>query len=194
MDAKDILDNMAVMEPSDYARGGAVPTRVGDEYQAALPVLSDDDVHEDYPEKGMLVWSPIIGPESDLDNYENKAVNMFGYNKEQALAMLFWHKHQLGKAVVDLEKFTPVPSEWTETDKVLFQQAFKIQGKKFQLIQKMLPEKSIKSLVQHYYSRERAAMVDKQNKKQSMMREEEKIEEASDYVVVGQNDEGGPGL
>ena len=93
-----------------------------------------------------------------------------------------------------MEKFTPLPSEWTETDKVLFQQAFKIQGKKFQLIQKMLPEKSIKSLVQHYYSRERVATVDKQNKKQSVLREEEKIDETRDYVVVGESIEGGPSL
>lgn len=181
------------MEPSDYARGGVVPTRVGDEYQAALPVRSDD-IYENYPEKGMLVWSPVNGQESELDKYEHKAVKMYGYNKEQALAMLFWHKHQLSRAVMDLEKFTPLPSEWTETDKVLFQQAFKIQGKKFQLIQKMLPEKSIKSLVQHYYSRERVATVDKQNKKQSVLREEEKIDETRDYVVVGESIEGGPSL
>jgi len=147
--------------------------KVGEEYQAKLPVCNTHNQRllEDYPEKAMLMWSPSSLPEADVSRYLVQAVDMHGYNQEQALAMLFWHKHQVARASQDLANFTPSPSEWSESDKILFEQAFKMQGKKFELIQKNLPEKSIKSLVQHYFSRERAAMVTKQSKKQGMERE-----------------------
>jgi hypothetical protein len=34
-----------------------------------------------------------------------------GYNAEQAYGMLFWHKHDLEKAVIDLANFTPFPGK-----------------------------------------------------------------------------------
>lgn len=52
--------------------------------------------------------------------------------------MLFWHKHDLEKAVVDLANFTPFPDEWTKEDKVLFEQAFQFHGKCFHRIRQMV--------------------------------------------------------
>lgn len=114
------------------------------------------------------------------------AKEKYGYNGEQALGMLFWHKHDLERAVMDLANFTPFPDEWTIEDKVLFEQAFQFHGKSFHRIRQMvsnsmvrggevivkfslqLPDKSIPSLVKFYYSwkktRNRTSMMDRQEK------------------------------
>ncbi|MGH0186810.1 UNVERIFIED_CONTAM: hypothetical protein FKN15_022564 [Acipenser sinensis] len=60
-----------------------------------------------------------------------------GYNMEQALGMLLWHKHDVEKSLADLANFTPFPEEWTLEDKVLFEQAYSFHGKSFHRIQQM---------------------------------------------------------
>lgn len=52
--------------------------------------------------------------------------------------MLFWHKHDLEKALIDLSNFTPFPDEWAVEDKVLFEQAFQFHGKSFHRIRQMV--------------------------------------------------------
>lgn len=56
----------------------------------------------------------------------------------QALGMLFWHKHNVDRALTDLANFTPFPDEWTVEDKVLFEQAFSFHGKSFHRIRQMV--------------------------------------------------------
>ena len=64
-----------------------------------------------------------------MNKYEDTAVTKYGYSKEQALAMLFWHKYNLSGAYRDLVRFTPVPSEWSSYDKLLFEQTLKVTRK-----------------------------------------------------------------
>lgn len=73
-----------------------------------------------------------------MEEYISVAKEKYGYNGEQALGMLFWHKHDLDKAVQDLANFTPFPDEWTVEDKVLFEQAFQFHGKSFHRIRQMV--------------------------------------------------------
>lgn len=106
-----------------------------------------------------------------VEGYVTLAKEKFGYNIEQALGMLFWHKHDIVKAVSDLENFTPFPEEWNKEDKVLFEQAFQFHGKCFHRIRQMLPDKSIASLVKFYYSwkktRSRTSVMDRQEKRKN---------------------------
>lgn len=125
-----------------------------------------------------------------LEEYINLAKERYGYNAEQALGMLFWHKHDLEKAVTDLANFTPFPDEWSKEDRVLFEQAFTFHGKCFHRIRQMvsqlgcehkeflakaslfkLPDKSIASLVKYYYSwkktRTRSSAAERQEKKKA---------------------------
>nr|XP_009927286.1 PREDICTED: REST corepressor 3 isoform X3 [Haliaeetus albicilla] len=118
----------------------------------------------------MLVWSPYHNiPDAKLDEYIAIAKEKHGYNVEQALGMLFWHKHNIEKSLADLPNFTPFPDEWTVEDKVLFEQAFSFHGKSFHRIQQMLPDKTIASLVKYYYSwkktRSRTSLMDRQARK-----------------------------
>ena len=78
-----------------------------------------------------------------VDEYIQIAKEKHGYNTEQALGMLFWHKHNVDKALSDLANFTPFPDEWTVEDKVLFEQAFSFHGKSFHRIRQMVNIKLI---------------------------------------------------
>lgn len=73
-----------------------------------------------------------------VEDYIVLAKDKYGYNGEQALGMLFWHKHDLERAVMDLANFTPFPDEWSVEDKVLFEQAFQFHGKSFHRIRQMV--------------------------------------------------------
>ncbi|XP_059400110.1 REST corepressor 3-like [Carassius carassius] len=142
----------------------------------------------------MLVWSPyhtIV--DSKLDEYIAIAKEKHGYNVEQALGMLFWHKHSIEKSLADLPNFTPFPDEWTVEDRVLFEQAFSFHGKSFHRIQQMLPDKSISSLVKYYYSwkktRSRTSLMDRQTRKlANRSNPDESEEEMEDAIPVEAND------
>ncbi|XP_014285675.1 REST corepressor 1 isoform X2 [Halyomorpha halys] len=146
--------------------------RVGREYQAIIPPLIPVNERnlEECPDRALLVWSPTNTiSDRNLDAYITIAKEKYGYNGEQALGMLFWHKHILQNAINDLPNFTPFPDEWTVEDKVLFEQAFQFHGKSFHRIRQMLPDKSIATLVKHYYSwkktRCRTSLMDKHARK-----------------------------
>ncbi|XP_069494203.1 REST corepressor 1 isoform X1 [Ambystoma mexicanum] len=166
---------------SDDEHGGGM--RVGLQYQAVVPDY-DAEVAKSCQERenlGMLVWSPNQNlSEAKLDEYISIAKEKHGYNMEQALGMLFWHKHNIEKSLADLPNFTPFPDEWTVEDKVLFEQAFSFHGKTFHRIQQMLPDKSIASLVKFYYSwkktRTKTSVMDRHARKQKREREESEEE------------------
>ncbi|XP_023949679.1 REST corepressor 1 isoform X2 [Bicyclus anynana] len=129
--------------------------RVGRDYQAVCPELEPVEQRkpDQISDRALLVWSPTSDiTDLKLDEYITTAKEKYGYNGEQALGMLFWHKHDLSRASMDLANFTPFPDEWTVEDKVLFEQAFQFHGKSFHRIRQMLPDKSIASLVKYYYS------------------------------------------
>ncbi|XP_037546325.1 REST corepressor 3 [Nematolebias whitei] len=172
-----------------------VGMRVGADYQANIPEF--DPVSTKYPEKdsgGMLVWSPYHSiVDAKLDEYISIAKEKHGYNLEQALGMLFWHKHNIEKSLADLPNFTPFPDEWTVEDKVLFEQAFSFHGKSFHRIQQMLPDKSISSLVKYYYSwkktRSRTSLMDRQARKlATRSNQDDSDEEMEDAIPIEAND------
>uniref|UniRef100_A0A8B9SLR9 REST corepressor 1 n=3 Tax=Anatidae TaxID=8830 RepID=A0A8B9SLR9_ANAPL len=172
--------------PPSAAGGGM---RVGPQYQAVVPDFDPAKLARRSQERenlGMLVWSPNQNlSEAKLDEYIAIAKEKHGYNMEQALGMLFWHKHNIEKSLADLPNFTPFPDEWTVEDKVLFEQAFSFHGKTFHRIQQMLPDKSIASLVKFYYSwkktRTKTSVMDRHARKQKREREEseDEMEEAN---------------
>ncbi|MEQ2170010.1 REST corepressor 1, partial [Goodea atripinnis] len=128
--------------------------RVGPQYQAVVPdfdpgknwnvAIIDQRQHVAKAAHlrdnlGMLVWIPSSClNQTQLDEYIAIAKEKHGYNMEQALGMLFWHKHNVEKSLADLPNFTPFPDEWTVEDKVLFEQAFSFHGKSFHRIQQMV--------------------------------------------------------
>lgn len=146
--------------------------RVGKSYQAEVPSILPlgERRPEQCPERALLVWAPKSDlNEGSLEHYIWLAKDKYGYNAEQALGMLFWHRHDLEKATSDLANFTPFPDEWTTEDKVLFEQAFQFHGKSFHRIRQMLPDKTIAQLVKYYYlwkkTRQRSSLIDRHARK-----------------------------
>uniref|UniRef100_A0A8C4ZEC7 REST corepressor 2 n=1 Tax=Gadus morhua TaxID=8049 RepID=A0A8C4ZEC7_GADMO len=188
--------------------------RVGGDYQAQIPEFNPDSPNR-YNEKdkrSMLVWCPNTHvTDAMLDEYILMAKEKHGYNMEQALGMLLWHKHDVERSLADLANFTPFPEEWTVEDKVLFEQAFSFHGKSFHRIQQMLPDKLISSLVKYYYcwkkTRSRTSVMDRQARRLVHKREKEdsndEVEEAdpgsdSDFEIDAKKESvkqapGGPG-
>lgn len=164
--------------------------RVGCDFQAMIPECKPDSParFSNKEFKGMLVWSPTpCVSDTKLNEYIVMAKEKHGYNIEQALGMLLWHKHDVERSLADLANFTPFPDEWTVEDKVLFEQAFSFHGKSFQRIQQMLPDKVIPSLVKYYYfwkkTRMRTSVMDRQARK-LMAKKEESPEEMEDGKKV----------
>uniref|UniRef100_A0A674GNX8 REST corepressor 2 n=1 Tax=Taeniopygia guttata TaxID=59729 RepID=A0A674GNX8_TAEGU len=156
-------------EASEDEHGHDSMIRVGADYQAVIPDCKPESParYSNAELKGMLVWAPNhCVSDAKLDRYIAMAKDKHGYNIEQALGMLLWHKHDVEKSLADLANFTPFPDEWTVEDKVLFEQAFSFHGKSFARIQQMLPDKLIPSLVKYYYSwkktRSRTSVMDRQ--------------------------------
>ncbi|XP_060110675.1 REST corepressor 2 [Heteronotia binoei] len=166
--------------------------RVGADYQAVIPECKPESParYSNKELKGMLVWSPNhCVSDAKLDKYIAMAKEKHGYNIEQALGMLLWHKHDVEKSLADLANFTPFPDEWTVEDKVLFEQAFSFHGKSFARIQQMLPDKLIPSLVKYYYSwkktRSRTSVMDRQARK--LLSKKEK-DDSNDELEEGRQD------
>lgn len=164
-------------ESSEDEREGTI--RVGRDYQAVPPpfIPKPERRSDQCQERALLVWSPSTNiANQKLDEFIQVAKEKYGYNAEQALGMLFWHKHDLDRALQDLSNFTPFPDEWSVEDKVLFEQAFQFHGKSFHRIRQMLPDKSIAALVKYYYSwkktRTRTSLMDRQARKLTSVRED----------------------
>lgn len=144
--------------------------RVGKDYQVPIPSIKDR-LEDKYDDRALLMWSPMSEdtPDSKIEEYITLARDKYGYTVEQALGMLFWHKHDLEKAALDLANFTPLRDQWSKEDKILFEQAFQFHGKCFHRIRQMLPDKSIADLVKFYYcwkkSRNRLSVMDRQEER-----------------------------
>ncbi|KAM6969668.1 REST corepressor 1 isoform 2-T2 [Tautogolabrus adspersus] len=178
---------------SDEEHGGG-GMRVGTQYQAVVPDFDPEVAQTAHLREnlGMLVWIPSSClNQTQLDEYIAIAKEKHGYNMEQALGMLFWHKHNIEKSLADLPNFTPFPDEWTVEDRVLFEQAFSFHGKSFHRIQQMLPDKSMASLVRFYYSwkksRSKTSLMDRQTRKQKREKDDSD-EEVEDGHVNPQSD------
>lgn len=129
--------------------------REGPEYQATIPEFNPSNqplkLAPDSSYATML-WAPNSKTlDAKVDLYVRIAREKYGYDEEQALGLLFWHGHNVDRAVADLPNFTPVPNDWTVEDVVLFEQAFHFHGKNFHRVHLMLPDKSIGNLVKYYY-------------------------------------------
>ncbi|XP_048853950.1 REST corepressor 2-like [Brienomyrus brachyistius] len=179
-------------DSSDEDRTHDSMIRVGGNYQAQIPEYKPDSLarYAENDQRGVLVWSPsYLVSEAQLDEYILMAKEKHGYNIEQALGMLLWHKHDVEKSLADLANFTPSPEDWTVEDKVLFEQAFSFHGKSFHRIQQMLPDKLISNLVKYYYSwkktRSRTSVMDRQARRLVSKKEKDDSNEAEEGADGG---------
>ncbi|XP_016659529.1 REST corepressor-like isoform X1 [Acyrthosiphon pisum] len=127
--------------------------RVGSDYQADIPelLLRPENKHKQRPKSLKLWFPPKKISEVQLNDYILLSKNKYSYDTEQCLGLLYWNKHNLEKSIRDLSNFSPHPN-WSILDKSNFESAFNKFGKDFVQINKMLPDKSLKSIICYYYS------------------------------------------
>lgn len=172
--------NAETMNLNDLIQENAEKIRVGRDYQAVIPKLLvlPKNRRERLNKKALLVWSPTDTiSEIKLNEYILLSKEKYGYNSEQALGMLYWHHHDMEKALSDLSNFAPQPDDWSTDDKVTFESAFNSIGKNFLRIKQMMPDKPIASLVKYYYlwknKRKKSSVIDRQAKKLANVRANE---------------------
>ncbi|XP_071989087.1 REST corepressor 3-like isoform X1 [Engystomops pustulosus] len=99
------------------------------------------------------LWSPDHNiPDDELDEYINITKTEHGYNEEQALALLHINNYDIKKAMSEIKDFMPITENWSDEEKRLFVKGLRIYGKRFHLIQKMIPQKSTAQIVKYYYT------------------------------------------
>jgi len=82
--------------------------RIGKDFQADVPELNPGGVASEGT-GSVLVWTPNTDMRGEnVDAYLNVAKEQFGFNVEQALGLLFWHKYSIERAVEDLPNFCPL--------------------------------------------------------------------------------------
>jgi len=141
---------------SVHSSGVSEKIRLGTEYQTEIPELLLDEQKQEYEleteEPSVMLWSSTTSlPDEDIESFVKKACKEYRYSSEQAHGMLFWHQYNVDKASEDLSNFTPSPDEWNDKEKLMFEKGFQWHGKQFDLIKKLLPQKNMKALIQHYY-------------------------------------------
>lgn len=172
--------NAEMSEVDDLIQENAEKIRVGRDFQAVIPKLMvpPKNRRERLNKKALLVWSPTDNiSEHKLNEYILLSKERYGYNSEQALGMLYWHHHDMEKALSDLSNFAPLPDDWSPDDKLTFESAFNSIGKNFLRIKQMMPDKPIASLVKYYYlwknKRKKTSVIDRQAKKLANVRTNE---------------------
>ncbi|GFQ69225.1 REST corepressor 2 [Trichonephila clavata] len=104
-------------------------------------------------EKSTLVWSPCSTiDDKGLVEYLNEAKEKNEHTEEQSLGLLFYNRYNLEQSREDVKKHVPLPDIWSKQDKEMFEEGFKIYGKNFSMIHRRLPDKSMKRIIEYYYS------------------------------------------
>lgn len=86
-------------------------------------------------------------------DYVTLASEKYGYSKEQALSLLYWHNFDFQKAQPQLAVHFPHPEaqSWSKHDETAFRFFLVENEKNFTRLKLVLAEKSMRSLVRHYY-------------------------------------------
>ena len=113
-------------------------------------LLKPSDTRFDLKEKEICVWKPpsLIPPsqhhlhhspsDQEIEKYLEEAVNKYSYNLEQALGLLYFNRHDIQTSIKDMSVFVPQPNQWTNEDKIVFEQAYMFHGKNFNKIKQVV--------------------------------------------------------
>jgi hypothetical protein len=133
--------------------------RVGEKYQANLK--ESTGLLSSPQSKSLLIWSPVpLLFEKRLDEFCNivrsNLLTCSRYRLEYALYSLHQNKYSFPNALYDLFSGTATEEwgiypEWSELETANFEKGFLLHGKKFHLIQLLIPSKTVSCIIQYYY-------------------------------------------
>ena len=76
-----------------------------------------------------------------VEGYLNTACSISSYSIEQALLLLAHNKHDIKASLLKTKRFLPAPTEWSDEDRILFEQAYNYHGKNFYKIKQCVSER-----------------------------------------------------
>ncbi|GFT96910.1 mesoderm induction early response protein 2 [Nephila pilipes] len=136
--------------------------RVGEKYQCVVPDLIQCDDEELGTEKDTLLWNPNVLSESETNHYLETICCQDAVDVEKGLWLLHRCKYDVNEAIRRHRSMPPVSNayyhSWTESERNHFERGFKLHGKNFTAIQKMVRSKGMEDIIQYYYSYKRGKM------------------------------------
>lgn len=155
---------------SDYLSSGKSDKeneiKIGPNFQADIPPLienEDDLIEPDYNDK--LLWKPSEISETVVNNYLKsiKSSQCRRMSEEEALYLLHQCDYDTDEAFRRLQLLPePVSEEdiWSEEECRHFERVLQYHGKKFRLVTKVVPSKSVQDVVKFYYFWKRSERYD----------------------------------
>ncbi|XP_041771781.1 REST corepressor 1-like [Anopheles merus] len=147
-EAKHLMDEMLHGIPKKSSR-------VGSAYQAEIPEFVPPNRRrsaERQNEPEVPLWVPKENiPEPALQEFLTVAKGRHRCNYEQAMALLYREGYNLERAYHALTNYIVHHETWAEEQRALFAKAYHLYGKNFHLYHRILPNKSLYSIVQYYY-------------------------------------------
>ncbi|CAL1276457.1 unnamed protein product [Larinioides sclopetarius] len=128
--------------------------RVGTEYQCEVPDSIEDDVPDRPSSPDTLLWNPKALPEDIVDYYLRSVGCRDAVDEEKALWLLHRCEYNVDEAVRRHSFMPPISqnnSSWSECERSCFERGYRIYGKNFSSIQKMIRSKSAEDIIEYYY-------------------------------------------
>ncbi|GFW12175.1 mesoderm induction early response protein 2 [Trichonephila clavipes] len=130
--------------------------RVGSKYQCEVPERQLVHVEEFASEKDVLLWNPNILPDDETNCYLETVGSRDAVDVERALWLLHRCNYDTKEAIRRHENLPEVSNDyfhsWTDCEINHFERGFKLHGKNFAAIQKMVRSKGMEDIIQYYYS------------------------------------------
>ncbi|CAL2030267.1 unnamed protein product [Caenorhabditis brenneri] len=126
--------------------------KIGSNHQAVLSALRGDG-REGLPENEHRIWDCEVKlDQQKLDEYLEEAAGRYRIPIDRALYILRKYEHDFQKAIVACANRKELKDVWSKEEKSLFSMAFYHFGKNFKKIHAAMPQRSLGSIHQYYYS------------------------------------------
>jgi len=166
-------------DDDDEYMSGRNKIQVGNQYQAILPDLVEEDKKKinDYRSKTKLeklMWSPYLYDEKrsfknkdKLQEYLEYATRKHYFSEVQALYVLNLCQYDVLAATRQIQNLAPLPDMWMDDEHDHFLELLSFIGKDFNLIAKKLPNRSTQDVVERFYKWKATVMKQLQDNKQN---------------------------
>uniref|UniRef100_A0A914ZSK6 ELM2 domain-containing protein n=1 Tax=Parascaris univalens TaxID=6257 RepID=A0A914ZSK6_PARUN len=138
--------------------------REGIDYQAEVEPSEDwmeppESCREEEEDRDVCVWRDDHGriESKELEDFYQVTRQQFGFNVADALEVIYRNSYDMVRAMERVEELVPPKEEPLNAEEQrLFAKSLSLHGKNFFRMQKMIPSRTVCSLVNHYYLTKKA--------------------------------------
>uniref|UniRef100_A0A9J2Q1R6 SANT domain-containing protein n=1 Tax=Ascaris lumbricoides TaxID=6252 RepID=A0A9J2Q1R6_ASCLU len=138
--------------------------REGIEYQAEVEPYEDwkeppESCREEEEDRDVCVWRDDHGriESKELEDFYQVTRQQFGFDVADALEVIYRNSYDMVRAMERVEELVPPKEEPLNAEEQrLFARSLSLHGKNFFRMQKMIPSRTVSSLVNYYYLTKKA--------------------------------------